>query len=115
VRSARLARSLDRTADVEHVVEQLEREADPPSVGRQRVDRGGPAAALAEPAGSLEQTRRLQLAALEVALDRDVGVPRVLALQQLAASERRRGTRQQPHLLGVPVLDKLRECAGEQG
>ena len=102
VGAARLARTLDRTADVEDVVEQLEREPDPASerAERRRTRRAG-GVALAELAGNLEQARGLQLAALEVALDGDVGAPRILALQQLAARQRGRRPGQQPNLIGV--------------
>ena len=43
----------------------------------------------AEPARRLEQPRGLEVAAVQVALARDLDVPRVLALQQLALGERR--------------------------
>ena len=74
--------------DVEHVVEQLEGEADgvaerPERAGRRRTSAPSSQAAR-------EQPRGLQLAALEVALERDVGAPGVGALHQLAAGERRR-------------------------
>ena len=75
--------------DVEHVVEDLEGQADAAAELAQRagVDR---AVALqrAEDARSLEQPRGLQLAAAQVALQRDRRVPRVGALQQLAARQR---------------------------
>ena len=44
-----------------------------------------------------KKARRLQLAAMQVALDAHVGVPRVLALQQLALGERGARARERPH------------------
>ena len=50
-------------------------------------------------AGRLEQPRGLEVAALEVALARDRGVPRVGTLHQLARRERRRRVREHLHVL----------------
>ena len=68
----------------------------------------------AEPAGRLEQRRGLQLAAAQVALDRDVRGAGVLALQQLAFGQRRAGLRERLQLLGVLVARELGEGAREQ-
>ena len=69
VGAAVLARALGGARDVEDVVEQLEGEADAaPEVGeRVRLAAG---LERAEAAGGLEQARRLQLAAVQVALER---------------------------------------------
>ena len=79
--------------DVQHVVEQLEREPDPlAELPQQRdVAATGQRAQLARGA---EEPRGLQIAATQVALARRVEVPRVLALQQLALHQRRRRVRQ---------------------
>jgi hypothetical protein len=72
IRAARLARALDRARHVQHVVEHLEGQPDAP---RERAQRLGERARAfhrrerAQPAGGLEQRRRLQLAAPQVALD----------------------------------------------
>ena len=68
----------------------------------------------AQPAGGLEQRRRLQLAAPQVALDRDVRRVGVLALQQLTFGERRAGLRERAQLLGVIVARELGERPREQ-
>ena len=67
-----------------------------------------------EPAGGLEQRRRLQLAAAQVALDGDMRGVGVLALQQLALGERRAGVRERPQLGGVVVAGELGEGPREQ-
>ena len=59
----------------------------------------------AQPARGLEQPRGLQLAALQVALDRHRAVLGVLALQQLARGQRRAGVRERPQLVDA------RRCA----
>ena len=60
----------------------------------ERAGQVGPVAEQrSQPAGRLEQARRLQPAALEVALGRHVVAPGVGALHQLAAGERRRRRR----------------------
>ena len=89
VGAAVLAGPLGRPGDVEHVVEQLEGEPDAAAeVARARPP--SPAALQrAEPARRLEQPRGLEVAAAQVALARDVDVPGVLALQQLALGQRR--------------------------
>ena len=94
-----LAGPLGRARHVEHVVEHLEREPDPAPEAPQHVDRRRPLQR-AQLAGGLEQPRGLEVAALLVALARDADVPGVLALQQLALGERRRGVRQHAHRLG---------------
>ena len=67
-----------------------------------------------QPAGGLEQRGGLQLAAPQVALDRDVRGVGVLALQQLARGERRAGVRERAQLGGVVVARELGERAREQ-
>ncbi len=67
-----------------------------------------------QPAGGLEQRRRLQLAAPQVALDRDVRRVGVLALQQLARGERRAGVRERAQLRCVLVARELGERPREQ-
>ena len=85
---------------VEHVVEDLERQADALAEAPSASAIAGPAAEQgAQPARGREQARRLEPAALEVALRRHVGAPGVGALHQLAARERARGLRQRAHRL----------------
>src|SRR5207248_2801173 len=48
------------------------------------------------------------------ALDRDVGAPGVLALEQLAGGQRRAGRRQDPDLVYAPVGHQLGEGAREE-
>jgi hypothetical protein len=81
-----LAGPLGRPRDVEHVVEQLERQADPPPEVAERVSL---AATLQRPqaARRLEQPGGLEVAAVQVALSGDLDVPRVLALEQLSPRE----------------------------
>ena len=76
-----------RPGDVEHVVEQLEARAR--RRGRTGRAAGPPPTSAPELARRGEQACGLQLAALEIALARDVGAPGVGALHQLAAGERR--------------------------
>ncbi len=71
----------DRSGDVEHIIEELEGEADlSPEVAE-----GGEIAA--EQAGAFEQGRGLQAAAIKVALLGDTGIESVLALGQLAVGQ----------------------------
>ena len=107
-----LAGALRGPGDVEHVVEQLEREPDRAPEAAQQVL--GAAAERAEPARGLEQPRGLEVAAAVVALAADRRVPRVLALEQLALRERRGGVGEQPHGLRAPARGELRERAREQ-
>jgi hypothetical protein len=65
-------------------------------------------------ARGLEQRRRLQLAAPQIALDRDVGGVCILALQQLAGCERRARVRERAQLRGVLVARQLGERAREE-
>ncbi len=67
-----------------------------------------------EPARGLEQRRGLQLAAPQVALDRDVRRVGVLALQQLAFGERRARLRERAQLRRVLVARELGERPREQ-
>ena len=117
VRAARLAGSLRRARHVEHVVEQLESEPDPPGELAERA--ASPAVPSdrhqrAEPAGGLEQRRGLQSAALEIALDRDVRRVRVLALQQLAGGERRARVGEGAAAARGPVAGQLGKRAREE-
>ena len=68
----------------------------------------------AEQAGALEQARRLQPAAVEVALLADVEVEGVVALGQLAAGERHRGVGEQGDRAGVAGLGEEGEGAREE-
>ena len=81
-----LARARGRARDVEHVVQELEGQAHPPAERAERLGIARAARRLErpEPAGRLEQARRLELAAAKVALEGHLGVERVGALQQLA-------------------------------
>ncbi len=65
-------------------------------------------------ARGLEQRGRLQLAAAQVALDRDARGVGVLALQQLARGERRAGVRERAQLGRVAVARELGEGAREE-
>ncbi len=87
--------------DVEHVVEDLEGQADPPPE-RAEVELRLAGLERPERARGLEQPRGLQLAAQQVALERDRGVPGVGALQQLAARERRARVAEHADRLGSP-------------
>ena len=69
---------------------------------------------VAEQAGALEQRRRLQPAALEVALLGDRQVEGVLALGQLAAGERHRGVGEQRDRAAVAGVGEQGEGAREQ-
>ena len=102
-----------RARHVEDVVEQLEREPDAAPEAAEQLDRP---AALERPelARGLEQARRLEVAAGEVALARRRRVPRVGALHQLALGERRGGGGQHPDLVGAAVGGELGERAREQ-
>ena len=77
---------------VEHVVEDLERQADPGAELAERVGALGPRRAeqRAQPARGLEQPRRLQLAALEVAVARHVAPT---TRRRAASARRARATR----------------------
>ena len=113
----RLAGALDRAGHVEHVVEHLEGQADAPGERAERVGERARACdghERSEPAGGLEQRRGLQLAAPQVALDRDVRGVGVLALQQLALGQRRAGVRERAQLRVVAVARELGERAREQ-
>ena len=68
----------------------------------------------AEQAGALEQLRRLQPAALQVALLGDAEVEGVVALRQLAAGEGDRGLGEQGDRAGVAGLGEQREGAREE-
>ena len=118
VRAARLAGALDRTGDVEHVVEHLKGQPDAAGKRAERVrqTRCEPSHRRERPqaAGGLEQRRRLQLAASQIALDRDVRGVGVLALQQLARGERRAGVRRAPQLRRRPRCARARQTRGEQ-
>ena len=94
-----LSRHRRRPGDVDDVVEQLKGHADSTAERDERHDLVGRGLSRerAELAGRLEQAGRLQLAAQQVALDRNGRVPGVLALQQLALGERRRRARQRLH------------------
>ena len=108
-----LAGALGRPGDVEHVVEQLERQ---PDAAAEVAERVGLAAALerAEPARRLEQPRGLQVAAVQVAVARHVDVPRVLALQQLAPRQAGRRVGEHADLVRAAVDRQLGERAREQ-
>ena len=90
VGAPRLAGPLRRTGDVEHVVEQLEGEPDLPAEGGDRPRRRAARGEAADPAGGLEEARRLQRAAPQVALLADRGVVGVAALGELARAPGRR-------------------------
>ena len=71
----------------------------------------------ADQAGALEEARRLQAAALQVALGRGVDVPRVVALRELAEREAHGGTGQELDLAlsaFAAALAELGERAGEE-
>ena len=113
VGAAVLAGPLGRAGDVEHVVEQLEREADAAPEAAQHVDRRG-ALQRAQLARRLEQARGLEVAAVLVALARDTHVPRVLALQQLSLGERGRRAGEHADRLRASVAGQLGERAREE-
>ena len=68
----------------------------------------------AELARRLEERRRLQLAAMQVALDAHLGVPGVLALEQLALGEGGARPRERPHRRERAGERQLGERAREQ-
>ncbi len=108
VGAAGLAGALGRAGDVEHVVEELKGEADLGAESAQRL------AVASHPAGALEQLRGLEAAAFEVALFGDLRVEGVLALGKLAASQRRRGFRQQRDRTAVAVFGEEGKGAREE-
>ena len=99
-------------ATVEHVVEQLEGEPDGVA---ERARAAGPPPTSA-PSSQAAANRRAVFSSqrLQVALERDVRAPRVGALHQLAAGERRRGRRERAQLRDRAVARELGEGAREQ-
>ncbi len=105
---ARLAGPLRRAGDVEDVVEQLEGEADLGAELAQVL------VIVAEQAGTFEQRRGLQSAAVQVALLGDLEVEGIVALGQLAAGQGDRGVGEQLDRAGVAGVGEQGEGAGEQ-
>ena len=112
-----LAGPLRRSADVEHVVEQLEGDAHPGAVAA-RAPRPRPA--LAPPArapsrqAAANRLAVFRVAAHQVALLRHIRAKGVVSLSQLPARQRQAGLRQHAHLLGAAVAREQREGAREQ-
>src|SRR5947209_3572078 len=101
-----LAGALGRPRHVEHVVEELEGEADASAELAELL--GGPRRLQgAELAGRAEERTGLQLATAQVALGGDVVAPGVLALQQLAGGQRGGGVAERADLVGAPVARQL--------
>ena len=108
-----LARALGRPGHVQHVVEQLEREPD--ALAELAQQRDVPARGQrAQLAGGAEEPGGLQIAAAQIALARGLQLPGVLALQQFALDQRRRGVREHTHRLDRAAARELRERAREQ-
>src|SRR5207244_659849 len=89
----------------EDVVRDLKRDAE------REPERAG---AAAEQTGRLEQLPRLEAAALEVRLDRRVGIMSLCTLHRLAAGETERRLGEDRDRTGVTCRRKLLERAGEQ-
>ena len=105
-----LARLEALAGAVEDVVRDLEGDAERESEPPER----GVAAAGAEQAGGLEQLRRLQLTACEVALDGRVGIVGLAPLQRLAPCEAERGVGELRDGVRVAGRGQLGEGTGEQ-
>ena len=113
VGAAVLPGALGRAGDVEDVVEDLEAQADAPPE-RAEVEPGLPGRERAEPARGFEQPGGLELAAQQVAIEVDGGVPGVGALQQLAAGEGGAGVAEDADRFGLAALRQRRERAREE-
>ncbi len=114
VGAAGLPRALERPRDVEHVVEELEGEADLAAEGSELVAARAAGAEAADAAGSLEQARRLQRAAVEVAVLADARVVGVAPLCQLPERQRDRGRAELGDGDGPARGRQLGEGAGEE-
>ena len=108
VRAAVLAGPLGRARDVEHVVEQLEREPDAAAEARPARRPAPPPSSAPSSHAAWNSRAVLRSQRVQVALARDADVPRVLALQQLALGQRGRGVGEHAHRLGAPVARPAR-------